>query len=319
MILQRQNAFNNVEIKCYTLSFNSVEIKFYTHFSILINGSSCDFFESSRGLRQGDPLSPLLFVIIMEALSKMMDQVVGGGLVSGFSVGREAPRLIMVSHLPFADDTLIFRDADPDQVLQLQYLLTWFEAISGLKVNLGKSELVPMGDVPIIDDLADTLGCSTSCLPMNYLGLPLGAKFKAQSIWNGVLEKMEKRLAGWKRMYLSKGGRLTLIKSTLSNIPTYFLSLFPIPAALAHRMEKIQRDFLWGGMGDGLKFHLVKWDTICTPISCGGLGVKHLIMFNGALLGKWLCRYGHEHESLWRRVIHCKYGSELGGWNMSLT
>uniref|UniRef100_A0A2N9G1C3 Reverse transcriptase domain-containing protein n=1 Tax=Fagus sylvatica TaxID=28930 RepID=A0A2N9G1C3_FAGSY len=127
-------------------------------FSILINGSSCDFFESSRGLRQGDPLSPLLFIIIMEALSKMMDKVVGGGLVLGFSVGMEAPRLIMVSHLLFADDTLIFCDADPNQVLQLQYLLTWFEANSGLKVNLGKSELVPVGDVPFIEELADMLG-----------------------------------------------------------------------------------------------------------------------------------------------------------------
>ena len=132
----------------------------------------------------------------MEALSKMMDWVVGGGLVSGFSMGMEANRLIMVSHFLFADDTLIFCDADPDQVLQLRYLLTWFEAISGLKVNLGKSKLVPVGDVPFIEDLAGMLGCTTSCLPMTYLGLPLGAKFKAQSIWNGVLEKMEKRLAG---------------------------------------------------------------------------------------------------------------------------
>ncbi len=125
-------------------------------------------------------------------------------------------------------------------------------------MNLGKSELVPVGDVPFIEDLAGMLGCKTSCLPMNYLGLPLGAKFKTKSIWNGVLEKMEKRLAGWKRLYLSKGGRLTLIRSTLSNIPTYFLSLFPISAALAHRMEKMQWDFLWGSMGDEFKFHLVK-------------------------------------------------------------
>ena len=72
-------------------------------------------------------------------------------------------------------------------------------------------------------------------------------------------------------------------------------------------------------MGDEFKFHLIKWDTICTSIHCGGLGVRNLIMFNGALLGKWLWRYGHEREALWRRVIHCKYGSEVGGWNTSLT
>jgi hypothetical protein len=66
-------------------------------------------------------------------------------------------------------------------------------------------------------------------------------------------------------------------------------------------------------MGDEFKFQLIKWDTICTSIHCGRLAVRNLIMFNGALLGKWLWRYGHEHEALWRRVIHCKYGSEVGG------
>ena len=84
-------------------------------------------------------------------------------------------------------------------------------------------------------------------------------------------------------------------------------------------MEKLQRDFLWEGMGDEFKFHLVKWDTICNLIQCGGLGVRNLIMFNGALLGKWLWRYGHEREALWRGVINCKYGSEVEGWNTSVT
>ena len=85
-----------------------------------------------------------------------------------------------------------------------------------------------------IDLLLTALGCKQGTLPMKYLGLPLGAKFKDKTIWNPILEKMERRLAGWKRLYLSKGGRVILIKSTLSNLPTYFLSLFPIPAAVAN-------------------------------------------------------------------------------------
>jgi hypothetical protein len=88
-----------------------------------------------------------------------------------------------------------------------------------------------------------------------------------KDIWNPILEKMEKCLAGWKRLYLSKGGRLTLIKSTLSSLPTYFLSLFPIPSSVANRMEKIQRNFLWGGLGDEFKYHLVNWHSICLPHS----------------------------------------------------
>ena len=93
---------------------------------------------------------------------------------------------------------------------------------------------------------------------MKYLGLPLGAKFKDKTIWNPILEKMERRLMGWKRLYLSKGGRVTLIKSTLSKLPTYFLSLFPIPASVANRIKKLQRNFLWDSLGDDPKIYLVK-------------------------------------------------------------
>jgi hypothetical protein len=85
----------------------------------------------------------------------------------------------------------------------------------------------------------------------------------------------------WKRLYLSKGGRVTLIKSSLSNLPTYLLSLFPIPYSL---------QFLWGGIGEEFKFHLVNWSKVCSPISNGGLGIRNLRIFNKALLGKWLWR-----------------------------
>jgi hypothetical protein len=120
----------------------------------------------------------------------------------------------------FADDTLIMCDADVDQIHNLDHILLCFEAISGLKVNLQKSELVAMGEVPFIEGLAKILGCNISSLLLRYLGLPLGAPFKSLAIWDEVIEKMEKRLASWQKIYLSKGGRLTLIKSTLSSIPT---------------------------------------------------------------------------------------------------
>jgi hypothetical protein len=138
----------------------------------------------------------------------MMHKAVGGGYLSGFVVGGRGSSSLMVSHLPFADDTFIFGDSDPDHMIHLRYVLTWFEAITGLCVNLGKSELVPVGDVHD-KGLANILGCRTADLPMQYLGLPLGAKFKSQEMWNPVLEKVERCLAGWKRSYLSKGGRLT--------------------------------------------------------------------------------------------------------------
>ena len=99
---------------------------------------------------------------------------------------------------------------------------------------MGKLELVPIGMVHNFDLLLNVLGSKQGTLLMKYLGLPLGAKFKDKTIWNLILEKIEWRLAGWKHLHLSKGGRVTLIKSTLSNLPTYFLSLFPIPTAVAN-------------------------------------------------------------------------------------
>jgi hypothetical protein len=101
-----------------------------------------------------------------------------------------------------------------------------------------------VGQVPNVPELAGILGCRVASLPLTYLGLLLGAAFKSKLLWAGVVEKMDKRLAGWKRLYLSKRGRVTLIKNTLSSLPTYFLSLFPIPKSVAHRLEKLQRDFL---------------------------------------------------------------------------
>ena len=186
--------------------------------------------------------------------------------------------------------------------------------MSSLKINLGKPKMVAVGAVHNIELLVAVLGYKQGSLPMKYLGLPLEAKFKDMTIWNPILEKMERKLASWKKLNISKGGRVTLIKSTLSNFPTYFLSLFPIPASVANRIARLQQNFLWSGLGDEPKFHLVNWATICAPLSSSGLGIRNLRFFNVALLEKWLWRFGHERDALWRQVIKVKYGCDWGGW-----
>jgi hypothetical protein len=257
-------------------------------FSVIVSSSPTGFFNSSRGLRQGDPLSPLLFLMIMEVLSRMLGNAVERGFIKGFQVGRDGHPSVCVSHLLYADDTILFCDAHPEQLLYIRMVFTCFEAVTGLKVNMTKSEMVPIGEVNGLSALADLLYCHVGSLPLQYLGMPLGVSYKILEIWNPIIEKIERRLAGWQKMYLSKGGRLTLLKSTLSSLPTYYLSLFPIPVSVAKRIECIQRNFLWGGLGEDHKLHLVAWDRVCSPIQQGGLGVKYLIPFNRALLGKWL-------------------------------
>ena len=241
-------------------------------FSVLFNGSSADFFGSSRGLRQGDPLSPMLFLVMMEVFSKMMKRAEGVDLLRGFRADGRRGERVCVSHLLFMDDTILFCDANEEQILHVRMIFLCFEAVTGLKVNALKSEMVPIGEVPNIHFLAEILGCQIGSLPMTYLGMPLGASHKSPNVWNPILERIERKLAGWKKLYLSKGGRLTLLKSTLSSLPTYYLSLFTIPTHVANKIERLQRDFLWGDS----KTHLVGWNKACAPLENGGLGVRKL-------------------------------------------
>ena len=142
-------------------------------FSVLVN-SSTGFFRSSRGLRQGDPLSPYLFVIGMEALSCMLKRVVEGNFISGcrFS-GREGGDIV-ISHLLYADDTILFCEANSEQLMYLRWTLIWFEAFSGLKINLTKSVIIPLGRVDNVEELAAKLGCGLSPSPQRIWVFHLG-------------------------------------------------------------------------------------------------------------------------------------------------
>ena len=244
----------------------------------------------------------MLFLIMMEVFSRMLRRVEGASLIRGFKVEGRRGGGDCVSHLLFADDTILFCDAEVEQILHIWLLLLSFQVITGLKVNVHKSEMVSIKEVVDMHVLAEILGCRVSSLPMSYLGMPLGASHNSPSIWNPILEKIERKLAEWKKLYLSKGGRLMLLKSTLSSLPTYFLSLFTIPTYVANKIEKLHRDFLWGVS----KYHLVGWDKFCTPVANGGFGIRKITTFNKALLGKWLWRFGKEEDQLWRRVVASK-------------
>ena len=125
-------------------------------------------------------------------------------------------------------------------------------------------------------------------LPSQYLGLPLEAPNKAHSMWDGVKERVRRRLALWKWQHISKGGRITLIKSTLASMPIYQMSLFRMPKIVVRRLEKVQRDFLWGGGNLERKAHLVNWEVVCADKDKGGLGLRKLAFLNKVLLGKWI-------------------------------
>lgn len=150
-------------------------------------------------------------------------------------------------------------------------------------------------------------------LPSCYLSLPLGSTSRRKDVWNPILGRCEKRLVAWKDRLLLAGGRLAFLKSVLSSIPIYYLSLFPAHALVVKKLEKVPRDFLWSS-GEDKKFHLMRWKEVCWLLKKCGLGIRLLRPFNIALLCKRLWRFGEERDRLWGRVIQAKYGDRERGW-----
>ena len=128
-------------------------------FSMLINGEPAGFFSSSKGLRQGDPLSPYLFIMGMEMLSALIRRVVERGCISGCRIQRGRGQAVIISHLLFADDAIVFCEAKKDDMAFLSWILCWFEAASGLRINLAKSEIILVGEVEEILEMVVELGC----------------------------------------------------------------------------------------------------------------------------------------------------------------
>ncbi|RVW48469.1 putative ribonuclease H protein [Vitis vinifera] len=251
-----------------------VELFVFSKFSVLVNGVPVGFFPSTKGLRQGDPLSPYLFVMEWKFWMSSLGELWRGILIRVYHSG----------------------------------------CGFSLRINLAKSEIIPVGDVEEIEELAVELGCRVGSLPSQYLGLPLGAPNRALLCGMGWKRGVRRRLALWKRQYISKGGRITLIKSTLASMPIYQMSIFRMPKIVAKRIEKVQRDFLWGGGNLEGKIHLVKWDVVCTNKNKGELGLRKIVMLNRVLLGKWIWRYTCEKDNIWKQVITTKYGQEDRGW-----
>jgi len=221
----------------------------------LIDGEASGFFSSSRGQRQGDPLSPLLFILVMETLSRLVIKTGEEGFLNDFHISNPHSEGLVISHLLFADDTPVFCKPDQSSLGYLRCILLMFEAMSGLRVNLSKGALILVVDVCNVHVLVHFFGCGVDHLPSSYLGLPLGAPYKSIAIWDPVVERFNKRLAGWKSKLLSRGGRLTLLRSTLCSLSIYFMSLFTIPASIASQLERLMRDFIWNSNENGNGLH----------------------------------------------------------------
>ncbi|GJT42188.1 putative RNA-directed DNA polymerase [Tanacetum coccineum] len=255
--------------------------------SVLINGSPSNEFSMERGLRQGDTLSPFLFLIVAEALQVTILNACDKGIFKGTCLTNSGNN---ISLLQFADDTLFFGEWSSLNASNLINILRCFELGSGLKVNLDKSRIfgveVPVNEVILV---ASSLGCAHGALPFTYLGLPVGGQMRLSGGWQGIIDRFRDRLSSWKAKSLSVGGRLTLIKSVLGSLPIYFLSLYKAPLKVIKALESIRCRFFWGLKENVRGINLVKWNSILLDPKYGGLGVGCLWAKNLSLLGKWKC------------------------------
>ena len=169
-----------------------------------------------RGLRQGDSLSPFLFLLAAEGFHVLMKSLPDINLFNDYKVGGNDP--VSVSHLQFADDTLILGEKSWANILAMLAVLILFQDLSGLKVNFWKSLLVGV-NVPgfWLAEEAMVLNCKVDYIPFMYLGLPIGGDVRRLAFWDPLLKRIHFRLSGWSSRYLSLGGRLVLLKYVLSS------------------------------------------------------------------------------------------------------
>lgn len=214
----------------------------------------------------------------------------------------------MISHLQYADDTIMFCPPNMEFLANIKKTLVLFHLASGLKVNFHKSSISGLNISDLwIECAAKQLLCKKGSLPLTYLGLPIGGLTSRIASWEPIIKKMEKKLTSWRGSLLSIRGRVTLIKSSLTNLPLYYMSLYPIPQAVIKKIISIQRQFLWSGSMKKNAMSLVKWETLQLPRKLGGLSLGNILHRNLSLMFKWLWRYFCEPEAMWRNVIQCKY------------
>ncbi|XP_019433997.1 PREDICTED: uncharacterized protein LOC109340726 [Lupinus angustifolius] len=279
--------------------------------SILVNGSPTSEFNMVRGLRQGDPIAPFLFLIVVEGLAGIMRSAVAKRLFKGYEVGKDK---VLISHLQYADDTLLIGAKSAENIMVLKSILKCFELVSGLRINFHKSQFIGINsDEDFVQMAVHKLFCCVGSVPFKFLGILVGANPMRIATWSPVIESFKKRLSSWQHNLISFGGRVTLIKLVFNSLSIYFFSFFKAPVAVILELEKIQRRFLWGRGEDRRGVHWVSWSKVCRSKGEGGLGVKNLSLFNLSLLGKWRWRLLFECDALWVRVLRSRYVARMGG------
>ncbi|XP_062014693.1 uncharacterized protein LOC133731307 [Rosa rugosa] len=275
-------------------------------YSILINGNPTGFILPTRGIRQGDPLSPYLFILCAEGLSALISSAVQTGTIRGLTMSPSAPT---IHHLLFADDSFLFREASIRECQAFKNILSIYARASGQKNNLEKSSVVFSGNVglQLRTHLASILG--VKCVKEHglYLGLPIHVGHEKTAIFAYLKERLTKKLISWRSKILSAGGKELLIKVVAQALPNYVMNCYLLPKSLCDDLQQLCAQFFWGSTDEKRKIHWRSWERMCIPKEHGGLGFKHLYAHNLAMLSKQGWRLLSNPNSLVAQVFKAVY------------
>ncbi|XP_074300688.1 uncharacterized protein LOC141631986 [Silene latifolia] len=242
-----------------------------TWYSFKINGGIAGFFPGKSGIRQGDPLSPYLFVLSMEILSRYLRILCDQKNVSYHPKCSK----LNLNHLIFADDLMIFVRGDVPSIVAVKDSLVKFASLSGLHANVDKTNIYFGGVSPeLVSEIIHATGFSKGQFPFKYLGIPLSTS------------------------------RIFLKSSVVFGLGNYWGASLLLPGAVTKRVEQLCRQFFWGIPDSGRKMVFKSWKSICSPWSGGGFNIKDLSSWNRSLLVKWHALLLAPASSLWAKWQH---------------
>jgi exonuclease III len=275
----------------------------------LVNGRPTSFFQTQRGIRQGCPLSPFLYIIMADTLSRKFIAERTAGNIPGLksSIGAEP-----LNHALFADDSLLLGGASIRIARAIDLVLKTYCRSSGAVINDSKSEIYSWNlSHQELVGISAILGFKghENWERIQYLGLPIISGGNKRSVWTDLISKIKNKIAAWGGFWLTRGGKVTLIKSVLSAIPLYQAAFLLAPRTVNEQISKLIRDFLWqGGKGNDNKLHLVNWETVRRPTAEGGLQIRDPSLANLALGGKILWMLIDDPMHPVSSTLRAKYG-----------